>query len=87
MQLSIVIPIFDEEGSVELLHEELVGALEDVVSDYELIFIDDGSSDRSLERLRSIASKDPRVKVIRFRRNYGQTAAIQAGFDNYYFQH
>lgn len=78
--LSVVIPVYNEEANVEPLYEELVAALADLGIDYEMIFVEDGSTDRTLDELRSISHRDPRVQVLRFSRNYGQTAAIQAGF-------
>jgi glycosyltransferase involved in cell wall biosynthesis len=78
---SIVVPLFNEEESVAALHEEITRAAANVGRSYEVIYVDDGSRDATYERLREIAAADPRVKVVRFRRNYGQTAAIQAGFD------
>jgi glycosyltransferase involved in cell wall biosynthesis len=80
MKLSIVIPVYNEEENIPKLYEELKGVLEKLGKDYEIIFVDDGSTDRTYEILKEIASKDKRVKVIRFRRNYGQTAAMYAGF-------
>ncbi len=79
--ISIVIPVYNEEESLPLLYEKLSKVLERLGEDYEIIFVDDGSEDRSFEILRSFAEKDKRVKVVRFRRNYGQTAAIYAGFE------
>jgi glycosyltransferase involved in cell wall biosynthesis len=80
--LSIVIPLFNEEESVGALYDEVTAAAERQGVDYELILVDDGSHDATPERLREIAAADPRVEVVRFRRNYGQTAALQAGFDH-----
>jgi glycosyltransferase involved in cell wall biosynthesis len=80
LDLSVVIPVFNEEANVEPLCVELTGALAELGIGYEIIFVEDGSSDRTLERLRSIADRDSRVQVLCFARNYGQTAAIQAGF-------
>ena len=77
----MVVPLFNEEDNVEPLHRELTEALTGAVESFEILLVDDGSSDRTVERLRAICAEDPRVKVLRFRRNYGQTAAIQAGFD------
>ncbi len=77
-QLSIVIPVFNEEDSLQTLHNEIVAAL--VEYDYEIIYIDDGSSDKSFSVLTEIHEKTPHVQVIRFRRNFGQTAALSAGF-------
>ncbi len=80
-ELSIVIPVFDEEESLAPLYEKLTSALERLGRAYEVIFIDDGSRDKSLERLREIARKDPRVYVISFVRNFGKTPAWSAGID------
>jgi glycosyltransferase involved in cell wall biosynthesis len=82
MDISIVIPLYNEEESVDALHAEVTPAAERLGREYELILVDDGSRDQTAERLREICDRDPRVKVIRFRRNYGQTAALQAGFDH-----
>ncbi len=81
MNLSIVIPLYNEEESVDALHAEVTAAAERLGREYELILVDDGSRDRTAEKLRAICDRDPRVKVVRFRRNYGQSAALQAGFD------
>jgi glycosyltransferase involved in cell wall biosynthesis len=81
LDLSIVVPIFNEEENVYDLHREVVAALETCAIEYELILVDDGSTDGSLRLLREIAAGDSRVKVISFRRNFGQTAAMAAGFD------
>ncbi|WP_298267845.1 glycosyltransferase family 2 protein [Geobacter sp.] len=81
MNLSIVVPIYNEEENIVALHERVTAALAGTGLDYELILVDDGSSDGSFSLLREIAGRDPRVKVIRFRRNFGQTAAMAAGFD------
>ena len=82
MELSVVVPLFDEEDNVEPLHAELTVAVRGQVVDYELIFVDDGSRDETFAKLRLLCSRDPRVRVLRFRRNFGQTAALQAGFDH-----
>ncbi len=81
MELSIVVPIYNEEENVRALHESIVDALSGSGLDYELILVDDGSTDGSYPLLKEIAGTDGRVKVIRFRRNFGQTAAMAAGFD------
>lgn len=77
---SIVIPVFDEAENVAILHGEIAAAVKDRGEDYEIIFIDDGSSDGSLAELKKIRAGDPRVKIIHFRKNFGQSAAISAGF-------
>lgn len=81
MDLSIVVPLYNEEESITFLYERVTSALANTALVYELILVDDGSSDRSYLLLRDIALQDQRVKVIRFRRNFGQTAAMAAGFD------
>jgi len=81
VELSIIVPIYNEEESVNALYEKISEALEPTGIDYELILVDDGSSDRSFMLLKAIAAEDAKVKVIRFRRNFGQTAAMAAGFD------
>jgi glycosyltransferase involved in cell wall biosynthesis/Flp pilus assembly protein TadD len=78
--LSIVVPVFNEEENVPVLYKELVETLRTLKQAYEIIFIDDGSTDKSRDVLAGIAAKDKCVKVIFFRRNYGQTAALGAGF-------
>ncbi len=78
--LSVVIPAYNEEDNIPILYEKLKGVLERLGREYEVIFVDDGSVDRTWEVLKEIAEKDQRVKLIRFRKNYGQTAAMYAGF-------
>jgi glycosyltransferase involved in cell wall biosynthesis len=80
--ISVVIPAYNERENVEPLYRRLKEVLERVGEDYEVIFVDDGSTDGTFEILKSIAGEDRRVKVIRFRRNYGQTAAMYAGFEH-----
>src|SRR5690349_21879647 len=79
--LSIVIPVYNEQDSLLPLHERLSTALENVGADYEVILVNDGSTDATDANLRTIAAKDSRYKVVSFRRNFGQTAAMMAGFD------
>ena len=81
MDLSIVVPVYNEEESVNPLYERITAALSQTAYSYEMILVDDGSSDRSFMLLTAIAAEDSRVRVIRFRRNFGQTAAMAAGFD------
>ena len=80
--VSVVIPVFNESENLEELHRELVGALEKTGRPFDVILIDDGSTDSSWAVLRSLQQKDGRVKLIRLRRNFGQTAALAAGFDH-----
>jgi glycosyltransferase involved in cell wall biosynthesis len=79
--LSIVIPIHNEEPSILPLYDRLTVVLESVQKPYEILFVDDASTDRSFELLANLAETDARLKVIRLRRNFGQTAALAAGFD------
>jgi len=79
--VSIVLPIFNEEESLPTMIEMIHEALDPTGIDFEIVCIDDGSSDRSFEVLRRIADVDPRLVIGRFRRNFGQTAAMQAGID------
>ncbi|MDR4509199.1 MAG: glycosyltransferase [Candidatus Brocadiaceae bacterium] len=78
--ISVVVPVKDEEGSLLALHAKLKNVLNTLSQKYEIIFIDDGSTDTSLKLLNEISAKDPSVVIIKFRRNYGQTAAFAAGF-------
>ncbi len=80
MDLSIVIPIYNEEENIAPLHAGIKSALAQIPLEYEIIFVDDGSIDRSFDALKGVAHEDRRVKVIRLRRNFGQTAAMVAGF-------
>jgi len=82
VKISVVIPAYNEEENVPVLYERLKGVLEGLNHDYEIIFVDDGSTDGTFAVLKDLAGKDRRVKVIRFRRNYGQTAAMYAGFEH-----
>ena len=79
-EISIVIPLRDEERNVQPLHEELAAVMDGVNRPYELILIDDGSEDETFARLAEVQARDSRVRVIRFTRNFGQTAAFAAGF-------
>ena len=78
--LSIVVPVHDEEDSLEPLHRELDAALASVPGGIEMIFVDDGSRDTSLRVLRDLARKDPRVRVVALGTHRGQSAALDAGF-------
>lgn len=80
MKLSIVIPVYNEEKNLDPLYNELKQVLKDAKKEHEIIFVDDGSTDKSFFILSQIASRDKKVRVIKFRRNFGQTAALDAGF-------
>jgi glycosyltransferase involved in cell wall biosynthesis len=79
-EISVVIPLRDEEDNVVPLHGELTDVLDQIGVSYEVILVDDGSADRTFDRLAEIQRRDPKVRLIRFTRNFGQTAAFAAGF-------
>jgi glycosyltransferase involved in cell wall biosynthesis len=81
-EISVVIPIYNEEASIPVLHEQLQAAMEAIRRPYEIVYVDDGSYDRTGALLQKIVNRDPCVRVIRFRRNFGQTAALQAGIEH-----
>src|SRR5215475_8557853 len=80
IDVSVVIPIHNEEPNLEALYRELTEAFSGSGRSYEVIFVDDGSTDKSFAVLEKLQQADPRLRVIRFRRNFGQTAAFSAGF-------
>lgn len=80
MNFTIIIPVYNEEDNIEPLYTLLQPVLRDVNRHFEVIFIDDGSKDGTYQALRKLHESDPNCKVIRFRRNFGQTAAMAAGF-------
>ncbi len=80
-ELSLFLPVLDEEENLRPMHAKIAAALDALGKSAEVIYVDDGSSDGSLEILRDIAGDDDRVRVISLRRNYGQTAAMSAGID------
>ena len=82
LKLSIVVPFYNEEDNVEEMHARLRDVLDKTGRTYELIFIDDGSSDRTYPLLQEIYKKDEHVVIVKLRRNFGQTPALQAGFDH-----
>ena len=79
--LSIVIPVYNEQDNVFPLHERVSAAMQQTGEDYEVIIVNDGSTDQTEANLKAIAEKDARFKVVNFRRNFGQTAAMMAGID------
>ncbi len=79
--LSIVIPVYNEEGSLVQLHREICEVAAEQNYDLEIIFVDDGSRDRSWEIIEMLAKDDPRIQAIRFRRNFGKAAALNAAFE------
>ncbi|MGB5308287.1 MAG: glycosyltransferase family 2 protein [Arenicellales bacterium] len=82
MKISIVLPVFNEEENLHDMNTEIVGVVENMDMDYEIIYIDDGSSDRSFEILSDLRQQNSNIKIIQFRRNFGQTAGLAAGFDH-----
>lgn len=80
--LSFVIPAKNEETSIEPLYKEIVGTVNKITKIFEIIFVDDGSTDSTFNKINKIHNKDRRVKVIRFRGNWGKSAALQVGFDH-----
>ncbi len=81
MEISVVIPILNEEKNIRLLYDELKGVLDSLKKKYEIIFVDDGSADGSYDEMKRIHESDKNVKAIKLRKNFGQSAALQAGFD------
>ena len=80
-ELSLFLPVLDEEENLRPMHAKIAAALDALGKTAEVIYVDDGSTDKSLEILKEIAADDSRVRVISLRRNYGQTAAMSAGID------
>ena len=79
--LTILVPMYNEEESVKILHQRIVEAVKDKYA-YEIIFVDDGSSDASVQMVKEIIAEDSNVHLIVFRKNFGKAAALQAGFRN-----
>ena len=82
MKISIILPVLNEEENLVDMNTEITGVVENMDVDYEIIYIDDGSTDRSFDILSSLREENPNIKVIQFRRNFGQTAGLAAGFDH-----
>ncbi len=80
MFISIVIPVYNEEENVGILYEEIIHSLNHHYDHFEIIFINDGSTDQSFQKLEELHKNDRRVKILNFRKNFGQSAAISAGF-------
>jgi glycosyltransferase involved in cell wall biosynthesis len=80
IDLSVVLPVYNEEANLPLLWPELRGVLEELRLSFEVIFVDDGSRDRSADIVRAFRDEDPRVRLIRLKENAGETAATDAGF-------
>jgi len=82
LNISVIVPLLNEEENIEVLYRELTDQLRELGQEFEIIFVDDGSTDQTFEILSKIQKDDSRVKVISFRKNFGQTAALSAGFDH-----
>ena len=81
-KLSVIVPFFNEEESIQPLHRAIVAALEPLHVSFEMVFVNDGSHDDTLRIAVDVARRDPRVRVVNFRRNYGQTPAMAAGIEH-----
>ena len=79
MDISVVIPVFNEESNLLVLHERLVNVVTSISNKYELIFVNDGSKDKSLQILKELAKKNPQIKYIDFSKNFGHQLAVFAG--------
>jgi glycosyltransferase involved in cell wall biosynthesis len=82
MELSVIVPLYNEEQNVEPLYEAIVNVIDPLAIDFEILLVDDGSRDGTFSKARDLARKDPWLRVIKFRRNYGQTPAMAAGIDH-----
>jgi glycosyltransferase involved in cell wall biosynthesis len=82
LALSLVIPVYNEATNLAELHREIDAACQKLAKSYEIIFVDDGSEDDSLPVLKQLLKKDPHIRIIQLRKNFGQTAALSAGFDH-----
>lgn len=82
IDISVIIPTYNEEGNVEVLYNELKTVLSSLKLNFEIIFIDDCSTDTTNQRLLALHTNDPTVKIIKFRKNFGQSAAMKAGFEH-----
>jgi len=81
VELSVVIPVFNEEINIVPMYDRLLAALSDKVSSLEILYVDDGSADMSWEVISELAGRDERVQGVRFARNFGHQAALTAGVD------
>jgi glycosyltransferase involved in cell wall biosynthesis len=82
MNISVIIPVYNEEKNISPLHSEIKEVLDGLNQSYEVIFVNDGSSDKTLDELKKIKTSDPSLRIVDLNRNFGQTAAIMAGFDS-----
>lgn len=82
MDLSVIVPLYNEEESIDLLYEAISNVVKTLGLDYEILFVDDGSRDATFAKAENLGRRDPRLRVVKFRRNYGQTPAMAAGIDH-----
>ena len=80
-QLSLIVPVYNESSNLDLFYERVLKVLKPLNVSYEILFIDDGSKDDSLEKLLKIRGRDSKVKVVQFSRNFGKEIAVSAGLD------
>mgnify|MGYP000754002590 CR=1 FL=1 len=80
--LSVIVPLYNEQESVRPLYAAIVQAVDQLERPYEMVFVDDGSKDDTVAVAASLARRDPRLRIVKFRRNYGQTAAMAAGIEH-----
>ena len=80
--ISFVLPVYDEEGTLEELHDRISAVMKTLPDDHEMVFVDDGSTDRSFDVLKKLQRSDPKVRVVQLRRNFGKAAAYSAGFEH-----
>ena len=82
IQISFVLPVYNEQGNLIELHSRIAAAMDSRSERYEMLFVDDGSTDGSFDVLRELHERDSRVRVMQFRKNFGKAAAYTAGFEN-----
>src|SRR5690554_4976782 len=80
--LSVIVPFYNEEDNIERMHDAIVSAIEPLGVSFEMLLVNDGSRDNTLALATMLAQRDPRVRVVNFRRNYGQTPAMAAGIEH-----
>ena len=82
MEVSVVVPLYNEQDSIELLYSTIIDAISNTIPDFEIIFVDDGSHDNTFHLAKQLAASDAKLRVLKLRRNYGQTPAMAAGIDH-----
>ena len=82
LDLSIIIPLYNEEENIFTLHKSVKSVMSKLKKSHEMIFVDDGSTDNSVEKLKGLQKRDKSIRIIILRKNFGQSAAISAGFSN-----